>query len=187
MLSSFESITVSICAAPGKNLPNLKPNTTSAEFQKCVNQLKNKILDQMSQPRNIGTTVINFHNVDRLVHKLAKQLENGDIIRVKSAVKQYQHEQINKARRCFEENLREAYKKVDLAVTDGLEEQLTQLKIEHLESFKVSTDHIDLKPDTLQDELDDFAKREMAVKKKEIQLVMENNQLREKGVLMNNT
>ena len=140
----------------------------------------------MSQPRNIGTTVINSHNVDRLVHKLAKQLEDGHIIRVKSAVKQYQHEQINKARRCFEENLREAYKKVDLAVT-GLEEQLTQLKIEHLESFKVSTDHIDLELDTLQDELDDFAKREMAVKKKEIQLVMENNQLREKGVLMNNT
>ena len=140
----------------------------------------------MSKSRNIGTTVINSHNVDSLVHKFAKQLEDGDIIRVKSAVKQYQHEQINKAKRCLEENLREAYKKVDLPVTDGLEEQLTQLNIVHLESFKKSTDYIDLEPDSLQ-HLDDFAKREMAVKKKENQLVMENNQLREKGVLMNNT
>ena len=125
---SFESISVAFFSIPGQNLHDLDCNAPSKEFQKRVERLKNQILRQMSQPRKFGKTLVNSQSVDSLARKFVQNLESGDIVHVKSAVSQYQREEIEKAKRNFEKCLREAYEKIDLPVTDGLEGQLTGKK-----------------------------------------------------------
>lgn len=74
LLSSFESIIVSIFPAPCEDVHDLDPNTTSEEFKESVKELKDAILDQMSQPRSFGTVVVNSRNVDVLVKKFVEEL-----------------------------------------------------------------------------------------------------------------
>lgn len=181
--SSFESISVSIFPQPGENLRDLDPSTTSEEFQARVDGLKKKILGQMSQPRKFGKTVVNSQSVDSLARKFVKNLENGCVVHVKSAVSRYQREEIEKAKRLCEEHLREAYKKINLPVIYGLEKQLTQAKDAPFETFRKSTANIDLE-DAYKDEvlqnLIQYAEHEIDVKKKDNRLVIA-------GMLKNNS
>ena len=175
--SSFESISVSTFSIPSQNLRDLDCNASSKEFQECVERLKDKILRQMSQPRKFCKTVVNSQSVDSLARQFVQKLENGDIIRVKSAVRQYQREEIEKAKRDFEKCLREAYEKIDLPVTDGLEGQLTETKEVLLKTFKKSTANIDLEAAYRDEEFQNlirFAEREIDVKKNENQLLIES-------------
>ena len=172
--SSFESISVSTFSIPSQNLRDLDCNAPSKEFQECVELLKNRILRQMSQPRKFGKTVVNSQSVDSLTRKFVQNLESGDIVHVKSAVSQYQREEIEKAQRDFQKYLREAYKEItDRPVTDRLEGQLTEIKEALLETFEKSTASIDLEADykeEVRQNLIQFAEREIVVKKLENKL-----------------
>ena len=175
--SSFESISVAIFPIPSQNLRDLDRNAPSKEFQERVELLKNKILRQMSQPRTFGKTVVNSQSVYSLARQFVQKLENGDIVDVKSAVSQYQREEIEKAKRNFEKCLREAYEKIDLPVTDGLEGQLTEKKEVLLKTFEKSTANIGLEAVYRDEEFQDlirFAEHEIDVKKNENQLLIES-------------
>ena len=177
--SSFESIQVSIF-----------PERNSKRFDTCVTKLKRTILRQMSQPRTFGNTIVDFQNFDSLVRDLAKKVEKDGVVHPISAVRQYQREEIDKEKRNFIEYLKMAYDGIILPVTDGLEEMLIPIKNEQLEMFKQRTATIDLETehgDKVFEELKDFADREITVKKRENQLVTENSELREKGMLTYNT
>ena len=175
--SSFESIDVAIFSNPGQNLRDLDCNAPSNEFQKRVELLKNKILCQMSQPRNFGKTVVNSQSLDSLVRKFVQNLENGEIVHVKSAVSQYQRKEIEKAEQKFEKCLTEAYKEIDLPVTDGLEGQLTRKNDELLEKFIDKTASIDLEVEyrkTVLERLNHFARKGMDDKMRENQLAIKS-------------
>ena len=177
--STFESISVSILSLPAQNLYDLDPSNTSEEFQERVDLLKNEILRQMSEPRKFGTNAVNFQNVDSLVRIFVKQLEDVNFVHVQSAVMQYQLEEINKEKQCFEESLEEYYEEIDLPVIDGLEEQLTQKKEVLLEKFKNKTANIDLEVkyrETVLERLKHFARTRMDDKMRENQRVIEAEQ-----------
>ncbi len=73
LLSSFEDVHVFIFSVPCEDLHNLEPNTTCQQFQKAVNELKDVILGQMSEPRSFGTVVVNSQNVDGLVRNTGRK------------------------------------------------------------------------------------------------------------------
>ena len=179
--SSFESINVAFLSTPSQNLRN--PNAISKEYQKCVATLKEEILKKTSHPRKLSENAVNSRNVDSLVKNFVEQLENRKTIRVKSAVTQYQCDEINEAKQKFEECLEEAYTKIDLPVEDGLEDELTDVKEKLLDSFTKNTAHIDLEVEyknEVYEHLKNFAR-------KRIDDMMEKNQLhidkkREKGM-----
>lgn len=170
LLSSFESISVSIFSTPGENLRDLDPNATSKEFKKCLKLLKNKIGDQMSQPQKFGKTILKSQNVDVLMRKFIQSLEESGMVHLQSALTQYDREVIDEAKRRFEESLRNAYKEVVVPVRDGLEEQLTQKRDALLYTFINSTDNIDMGAayrDEMLQNLKKFAEHEIEVKKRE--------------------
>ena len=170
--STFESISVSILSPPAQNLYDLDPSNTSEEFQERVDLLKNEILRQMSEPRKFGTNAVNSQNVDSLVRTFVKQLEDGNFVHVQSAVMQYQQEEINKEKQCFEKSVEEYYKKIDVPVKDRLKEKLTKKNDELLEKFKNQTTNIDLEVkyrDEVLEHLKNFARTRMDGKMKENQ------------------
>ena len=115
----------------------------------------------------------NSRNVDSLLKNVVEQLENGDTVSVKSAVTQYQRDEINKAKQKFEECLGKAYTKIDLPVKDGLEDELTDAREALLDSFTVNTSHINLEVEyknEVYEHLKNFAR-------KKIDDMMEKNQL----------
>ena len=189
MLSSFESIDVSIFPKPTENLRDLDLNTTTEDFHARIELLKNKTLQLISQPRRFGNTFVNSQNVERLVRNFAQNLDNGTF-HVKSAVRRYQREEIDRETRNFEKNFAIAYNKIHLPVTDGLAEQLMQTKHALLDSFKERTASIDLETGYRDEEferLKSAADEKIDFKKRENRLIMEKNQLHEKGVVRNNT
>ena len=185
LLSSFESISVSIFSTPGENLRDLDPNATSKEFKKCLKLLKNKIGDQISQPQKFGKIILTSQNVNVLMRKFIQSLEESGTVHLQSALTQHDREVIEEAKRLFEESLRNAYKEVVVPVRDGLEEQLAQKRDALLNTFKNSTDNIGLgavyRDEVLQN-LKKFAEREIEVKKRENQLATEADRLRQRGV-----
>lgn len=186
LLSTFESISVSIFPIPGQNLRDLDPSTASEEFQKRVDQLKNDTLRQMCEPRKFGTNAVNSQNVDSLVRTFVKQLEDGNIVHVKSAVRQYQHEEIDNEKRCFEESLEEYCKKIDVPVKDELESQLIQENYKLLEKFKDKTANIDLEVeyrDKVLERLKNFARNRMNEKMRENQLIIEATKAKQRETL----
>ena len=171
--SSFESINVAFLSTPPQNLRNLPPNAISKEFMNCVALLKGKILEKTSQPRKLSEIAVNSRNVDSLLKNFVQQLENDNTIRVKSAVTQYQRDEIDKAKQKFEDCLEEAYTKIDLPVKDGLKHKLTDARGALLESFRKNTAHIDLEVEyksEVFEHLNNFAR-------KKIDDMMEKNQL----------
>ena len=189
LLASFESISVSKFPAPGENLRDCDPNTTSKKFKECVESLKSKIADEASQTRKFGKIIVNSQNVDVLIRKFVQSLEEDGIVHLKSAVSQYEREVIDEAKQRFEESLRNAYKEVVVPVRDGLEKQLTEKKDALLDTFRKSTDNSYLAAayrDEVLQNLKKFAEGEIETKKRENQHVMEMNQLRQErqeGVL----
>jgi hypothetical protein len=186
LLSSFESINVSIFPAPCEDVHDLDPNTTSEEFRESVKELKDAILDQMSQPRSFGTVVVNSQNVDVLVKKFVEELEEGDIVHVKSVVSQLQRGVVDEAKRCFEENLIEAYKEIDVPVRDGLEELLTQERDALLDAFEQNTAKVDLEAvykDEVLEDLEHFADRELEAKRKENLLAIQSREAEQNAIL----
>ena len=176
--SFFKSISVSTFPIPSQNPGDLDCNAPSTKFQECVELLKNEILCHMSQPRKFGKTLVNSQSVDSLTHKFVQNLESGDIVHVKSAVSQYQREEIEKAKRDFEKGLKEAYEKIGLPVDEDevvLDDQLTQKRDHLLETFQNSTANIDLedvyKTEVFQN-LIQFAELEIYAKKLENQAVI---------------
>ena len=169
--SSFESINVAFLSTPCQDPRNL--NAISKEYQKCVAMLKKEILKNTSQPRKLSENAVNSRNVDSLLKNFVKQLENRNTIRVKSAVTQYQRDEIDEAKQKFEECLEKAYTKIDLPVKDGLRGKLTEVKETHLDSFTKNTAHIDLEVEyknKVYEHLKNFAR-------KKIDDMMEKNQL----------
>ena len=140
--SSFESINVALLSTPYQDFRN--PNAMSKEFKDCVAMLKEEILKNTSQPRTLSEIAVNSRNVDSLLKNFVEQLENGNTVSVKSAVTQYQRDEIDKAKQKFEERLENAYKKIDLPVKDGLKDKLTDAREAILDSFTENTAHIDL-------------------------------------------
>ena len=144
----------------------------------------------MSQPRTFGDVIIDFQNFDSLVRDLAKKLQKDGVVHPKSAVRQYQRDEIDSKKQNFTEKLKMDYDDIALPVTDGLEEMLIQIKNEHLETFTQTTATIDLETeyrDTVLEELKHIADREITTKGRENQLATENSELRRKGVLTSNT
>lgn len=149
----------------------------------------------MKQPRTFDNTVVLFQNFDSLVRELAKKLEEDGVVHPKSAVRQYQRDEIDSKNRNFKENLEMAYDHITLILddspdTDGLENMLTEKKEEFLATFIQTTAFVDLETecrDKVFEELKHFADREITAKKIQHQLVTENRELRKKGVLTNNT
>jgi hypothetical protein len=186
LLSSFEDVHVLIFPVPCEDLHNIQPNTTCQRFQKAVNELKDVILGQMSEPRSFGTVVVNSQNVDGLVRKFVKELEDGDIVHVTSVVCQLQRGVVDEAKRRFEENLIKAYEEIDVPVRDGLEKLLVKERNAHLDAFKNSTEKIDLEA-TYREEvleyLDRFADRELDAKRKENQLAIQSRIAEQNAIL----
>ncbi len=169
----FESINVCFFPAPCKDVQDLDPNTTSEEFKESVKDLKEAILGQLSEPRRFGSVVVSSQNVDVLVKKFVKELEDGDIVHVKSAVCQLQREVVDEAKRIFEESLINAYKQIDVPIKAGLEELLTEERDTLLDAFRKSTAKVDLEAVYRDDVLEHwtvFADRKLDVKRKENQL-----------------
>ena len=187
LLSSFEDISIFFFSLPGENLCDLNPKTTSKKFKEDVRQLKKKILRQMSEPRKFGANDVTSQNVDDLVRIFVKKLEDGKIIHVKSAVMQYQHEEINKEKHCFEENLEEYYKKIDVPVKDGLKKKLTEKTDALLETFKNKTANIDLEVKYREEVLEllkHFARKRMDDKMKQNQLAIKATEAEQRETLM---
>ncbi len=186
LLSSFESVNVSILPVPCEDVQDLDPNTTSEEFKESVKDLKEAILGQLSEPRRFGSVVVSSQNVDVLVKKFVKELEDGDIVHVKSAVCQLQREVVDEAKRIFEESLINAYKQIDVPIKAGLEELRTEERDTLLDAFRKSTAKVDLEAvyrDDVLEHLDRFADRELDVKRKENQLATHSRMAEQNAIL----
>ena len=186
LLSSFESINVSILPAPSDDVHNLDLINTSPEFQKSVKELKDVLLGQMSQPRRFGNVIVNSQNANVLLSEFVKQLEDGDIVHVTSVVSQLQRGVVDDARRCFEEGLIKSYKEIDVPVRDGLEELLNRKRDAFLDTFTKITEKIDLET-SYRDEavkyLDHFAERQLDAKRKENQLAIQIRKAEQNAIL----
>ena len=186
LLSSFETINVSVFPAPCEDLHDLDPDITSEDFKECVKKLKDTILNQMEQPRRFGTDVVNSQNVDLLVRKFVKELEDGNIVNVKSVLSQIQRGVVDKAKRCFEKNLIKAYNDINVPVTKGLNELLTKKRSALFDVFKKSTEKVDLevvyRDDALED-LDHFADRQFDSKTRENQLEIQSRKTKQIEIL----
>ena len=186
ILSSFQSIDVCLIPVPCEDVRDLNLGATSEKFQKSVKELKIAILRQMSQPRRFGTFVVNLQNVDNLVRKFVKELEDGNIVHVKSAISQLQREVVDKAKRKFEGSLIKAYKEIHVPMKDGLERLLIQKRDAHLQEFTKSTEKIDLEAVYMDDArkyLYHFADRERDAKKKENQLAIQFKEAKQNKIL----
>ena len=186
LLSSFESIDVCIVPVPCEDVQNLDLSTTSDEFQESVKELKNGILGQMSKPRRFGSLVVSSQNVDVLVKTFVKELEDGDIVHVKSAIGQLQREVVDEAKRKFQESLIKAYKEVDVPVVDGLEKLLTGKRDAIFDVFMKSTAKVDLEAvyrDDVLEDLDRFADREFEAKKNENLLLIKSRKAEQNTIL----
>ena len=171
LLLSFESINVSVFPAPNEEVQDLDICTTSEEFQERVKELKNAMLGQLCQPRRFGSLVVSSKNLDFLVAKFVKQLEDGDVVHVKSAISQLQRKIVDEAKNSFEQNFVEAYKEIHVPLKAAeLEKMLTKQRDTLLETFKKSTANVDLETIYREDvfeNLDRFADRELDAKRKE--------------------
>ncbi|XP_028396210.1 uncharacterized protein LOC114520181 [Dendronephthya gigantea] len=154
--SSFESIKVFTLPTPSGDVSNLDLRTTSEEFQTRIEELKSIISGQLKEPRSFGNFVVNFENVDDLVKTFAQNLENGDIVNVKSVVRQLQRGTVDKAKRCFEENLIKAYKVINTPVKQDLEEHLIKKSDALLGKFRRSTAQVDLEKEYVNSVLQDL-------------------------------
>ena len=184
--SSFESINVTLLP-PRQNLRDLDPNHNSTEFQKCAAMLKEEIIKKTSQPRKLSGNAVNSRNVDSLLNHFVKQLENGDNISVKSAVTQYQRDEIDKAKQKFEERLEDDYTEIDLPVKDGLKDELTDAREALLDHFTVNTSHIDLEVEyknEVYEHLKNFARKKIDDMMEKNQLLIDKEINEQKAILM---
>ena len=184
--SSFETINVSVFPAPCKDLQDLDQDITSEEFKECVKKLKDTILNQMKQPRRFGTDVVNSRNVDFLVRTFVKELEDGNIVNVKSVLSQIQRGVVDEAKHCFEKNLIKAYNDINVPVTKGLNELLTKKRSALFDVFNKSTEKVDLevvyRDDALED-LEHFADRQFDSKTRENQLEIQTRKIKQTEIL----
>lgn len=176
LLSSFESINVSVFPAPNEEVQDLHICTTSEEFQESVKELRDAMLGQLCQPRRFGSLVVSSQNLDFLVAKFVKQLEDGENVNVKSAISQLQCKIVDEAKNSFEQNLVKAYKEIHVSLNPAeLDKLLTKQRDTLLDSFKNSTANVDLEITYRRDaheNLDRFADREHEAKRKENQLTI---------------
>ena len=184
--SSFESIKVSVFPVPCEDVQDLDPSTTSNEFQKSVRQLKDTILGEISQPRRFGSLVVSCHNVDFLVRNFVKELEDGDIVHVKSAISQLQRKIVDEAKHSFDKSLVKAYKEIGVPLRAGLEELLAQKKDTLLDAFRNSTAKVDLETiyrEDVLEHLERFADRELDAKRKENLLAIQSKMAEQNATL----
>lgn len=186
LLSSFESIIVSVFPVPSKEVQDLNPSTTSEEFQKCVKELKDAILGRLNQPRRFGNLVVSCQNVDFLVKKFVQELEDGDTVHVKSAISQLQRKIVDEAKHRFEKSLVKAYTEIDVPLRAGLEELLIQKKDTLLDAFRNSTARVDLETiykEDVVEHLDRFADRELDAKRRENLLAIQSKIAKQNAIL----
>ena len=190
LLSSFESIDISIFPAPcdtsNDELRDLHLRQTSQEFQESVKQLKDKVLHQMSRPRYFGSTIVCPGNADSLVEKFIEELQTGDVVHVKSVVCQLQRDIVIDAKRGFEESLIEAFKEIDVPMRNGIEELLTRKRDVLLKEFEESTANVDLETvyrDEVLEELEEFSDRELEAKRRENRFAVQSMEAEQKAIL----
>ncbi|XP_046851562.1 uncharacterized protein LOC124444914 isoform X2 [Xenia sp. Carnegie-2017] len=187
LLSSFESINVCFFPAPSEDLRELHIDSTSPEFKEALNELNGVIMDEVSEPRRFGTVVVNAENAEFLLKKFVKEMKDGDIVHVKSVITQLQRGVVDEAKRDFEESLIKAFKDIHVPVKSGIEKTLSQKRDSLLDEFRKNTDKVDLeqmyKDDVLED-LENFADREIDLKRKENQLAIQSREAKEREILI---
>ena len=190
LLSSFESVDVSIlpvpCDTSNEEIRDLDFLKTSEEFQEGVHELKKTILDQMKEARYFGNTIVHSENANFFVEKFVQELQEGDVVHLKSAVAQFQRGIVNAAKRLFEETLVKAFEEIDVPVMDGIEKMLTQQKDARLKAFEESTAKVDVEAtyrDEVLEKLEEFSDREVETKRRENLLAIQSKEAEQKSLL----
>ena len=167
-------------------MSNLGIENINQDFKDSVDQLKDAILMQASEPRCFGGVLVDSESANTLLEKFVEVLNAGDVVHLGSIVSEMQRRKVDAAKDMFQKALLDAFDGIDVPVKDGIEQMLARERDELLKDYEKTVADIDVEDvykNEVFEQLETLADREIEAKRRENQLAIKSKEIEEKEIL----